>query len=79
MYLMKIKGNIYLNNQKQSWRDENGCYYNKDGEPAGWFVLHPGDVYQEHFYDADGYYVHTDAEESESDPDVHEVQEEGEE
>ncbi|KAM3129320.1 hypothetical protein pb186bvf_018607 [Paramecium bursaria] len=69
----------YVFDENQGWRDENGCYYNKDGEAAGWFVLHPGDVYQEHFYDADGYYVPSDAEESESDHEAQEVQEEGEE
>ena len=72
MSLMRIKG-ISMINIKSRWRDENGCYYNKDGEPAGWFVLHPGDVYLEHFYDADGYFVPSDAEDSQSD---HEVVEE---
>lgn len=33
---MRIKG-IEFNNLR--WADSNGCYYNADGEPAGWIIL----------------------------------------
>ncbi|CAD8052020.1 unnamed protein product [Paramecium sonneborni] len=52
----------YFFDEDGGWRDENGCYYDKEGQPAGWFVLHPGDIYHEHFYDQDGLYVPTDIE-----------------
>ncbi|CAK55775.1 unnamed protein product (macronuclear) [Paramecium tetraurelia] len=52
----------YFFNEDGGWIDYNGCYYDKEGQPAGWFVLHPGDVVHEHFYDQDGFYVPSDDE-----------------
>ncbi|CAD8148645.1 unnamed protein product [Paramecium pentaurelia] len=72
----------FLMNQQQyffdsegGWRDENGCHYDKDGQPAGWFVLHPGDVYHEHFYDQDGYYIPTDIENEKNSSDDQDIEE----
>jgi hypothetical protein len=42
------------------WEDENGCYYDSNGEPAGWFIKCEDD--NEHFFDIDGNYVPTDDE-----------------
>lgn len=35
------------------WTDENGCYYEADGTPAGWFI-------GGHYYDMNGNYVPND-------------------
>ncbi|CAD8136788.1 unnamed protein product [Paramecium pentaurelia] len=56
----------YIFDLEGGWRDENGCHYDKDGQPAGWFVLHPGDIHHEHFYDQEGIYVPSDNENSDN-------------
>ncbi|CAD8142089.1 unnamed protein product [Paramecium octaurelia] len=58
------------------WRDENGCYYDKDGQPDGWFVLHPGNDNHEHYYDQDGMYVPTDVENEKNSIDINQDNEE---
>lgn len=63
---MKMEGIIIIIKYYR-WRDDNGCYYDKEGQPSGWFVLHPGNVYHEHFYDSDGFYVPSDIENSDND------------
>ncbi|CAD8053695.1 unnamed protein product [Paramecium primaurelia] len=50
LYYNEVKNGFYLDNpnelyifdEAEGWADQNGCYYQKDGAPAGWVFVSQG-------------------------------------